>query len=244
MQQALNLQEVTFIAKDFLHNEFGIKRLPVIKMNSRLGRATLGRFMFSLDGSKKVEIEIATNIDSWSFQNKCSLLQGNISTVLHECVHYALFRKELPYDDGQVRFELELKKRGIKSNYTRDELQKKWRRKGSQLESILNEYDNNFIKDFKQYYEDIILQQRQQSQIICANTKQKKRAGCKGAKTVVVIDGVRIEKPSKSEMQRYIRKEYNLPADGYWFMVDELPKKHRSRVSYIEFDGTVIYNQS
>lgn len=255
INEALNLEEVTFIVTDFLNKEFDIQELPEIKMNGRLGRATLGRFKYTSIKPEKATktIEIATKLDHWSFSERShfgySKLQGNISTVLHECVHYALYQKEMDFHDGDVTFELALKSRCIKSNYKREELKRKWQRtqKGG-WQTILETYDEILTKDFKKHYEDIILAKRQEQQkeqmLVAANKKPKKRAGCKGAKTVVIIDGIRIEKPSKSEMQRYIRQEFGLPADGYWFMVDELPYKHRTRVTYVEFDGQVIYKQN
>lgn len=252
INEALNLQEVEFIVTDFLNKEFDIQELPEIKMNGRLGRATLGRFRCTNLKSKncKTTIEIATKLEHWSFsENKkygYSRLQGNISTVLHECVHYALYFKEMDFHDGDVTFELALKSRAIKSNYNREELKRKWMKNQPKAwKNILGAYDEMLVKDFKKHYEDIILAKRQEAKEVelqvAANTKPKKRAGCKGAKTVVIIDGIKIEKASKSEMQRYIRQEFGLPADGYWFMEDELPYKHRARVSYVEFDGQVIY---
>lgn len=159
MEKALDLQEATFIVKDFLHSEFGIKKMPTIKMNNRLGRSTLGQFVEAENRRKKSTIELATKIESWDFCTKHSLLQANISTLLHECIHYALYQKELPYDDGNVRFELELKQRGIHSNYTRDELKNKWKRK-SNVTQLLEQCDSCFVKDFKKHYETIILEQR------------------------------------------------------------------------------------
>lgn len=164
--ESLNLEEVTFIITDFLEKEFEIKELPIIKMNSRLGRGTLARFMWNgLDRKTSIKtIDVATKSEYWEIAAdlyKCdTALQCNISAVLHECVHYALYVKDADFRDGDVSFELELKKRSIISNYNKERLEKRWKRKGDNWLDAFNEYCSISTKRFDKDYERIILAKR------------------------------------------------------------------------------------
>lgn len=103
--------DLTQVAYKFLQLNYGLKLDIPIKRNNRL-RTTLGRYVISHD-DQPLRIEIAGN----------TLNYGTASSIIeilkHECIHYALHKKGLPYHDGDPLFEAELRKHHVPSTDTK-----------------------------------------------------------------------------------------------------------------------------
>lgn len=106
----ITLEELTQIAGDFLRANYGMALEIPIKRNNRL-RTAMGRFVWREDGTNQ-RIEIAGFMFNYAARDVI------IDTLKHECVHYALFTRDEPYDDGHPHFEAELGRHGINSTGT------------------------------------------------------------------------------------------------------------------------------
>lgn len=246
---ALNIQEMTIIAEDFLAKKYDIKLSESnleIKLNGRLGRRTLGWYKHSANMKK---IELCSDIKAFDFDSKYNNLQSNISTLLHELIHFSLHSLGKKYRDGQADFELELKKYHINSNYDKDAIFKKCEHiMGAEefktFSNLFEEYENakpNLIEE----YEKMILKLRKEQNAevyerIAANVVSS-TVTRKNIK--VIIDGKELTTKTKSQMAKLIREEYGYPADGWWFVQGELPKKYHSIVDYIAVDDVVLYQK-
>lgn len=97
-------------ANEFLRNEYDLGLEIPIKINNRLSKS-LGRYimMKSYDTGRlrPHSIEISGKIIKYDTKDFV------LDTLKHELVHYALFRKGAPYNDGDTFFENELKRLGI-----------------------------------------------------------------------------------------------------------------------------------
>ena len=105
----MHLHELTQIASTFLTREFGLELAIPIIINKRLKRA-LGRLTFRHDSP--VAIELAANLVIYHSNDVI------IDVLKHECVHYALFKKQLPFFDHDAYFENTLSRLNIKSTNT------------------------------------------------------------------------------------------------------------------------------
>lgn len=245
----LNIQEMKIISKDFLKKVYDIELEETnleIKLNGRLGRRTLGRFKHN---STLRLIEMCSDIKSFDYDSKYNNLQSNISTLLHELVHFSLHHLKKKYRDGQTDFELELIKYNINSNYNKDMLFKKF-------EHLLNvEEYKTFTSQFTKYeksksniiedYEKMILKLREeQSEEVYERISANVVSSTVTRKNIkVVINNEVLETKNKSQMTKLIREKFNMPADGWWFVQDELPKKYHEFVDLIQIDDLIIYSK-
>lgn len=101
-------------AKAFLKEAYDFDITIPIVVNNRLSR-TLGRFqrVTMMGESFSCRIEISGNMIKYYSYDEV------ISTLKHECIHYVLFEKGLPFQDGQPLFEKELAKHGSHSSGTK-----------------------------------------------------------------------------------------------------------------------------
>lgn len=96
-------RKLTSEAKSFLLDAYGIElNIPVL-VNGRLKRR-YGQFVYNQFTQQPIKIEIGKNYithQDW---------EAIRETLLHECIHYALFTLGKPFNDGDDVFEAELKK--------------------------------------------------------------------------------------------------------------------------------------
>lgn len=92
-------RELKLYASQFLKNTYDIDIDVPVKINHRL-RSTYGRFV--LRQGKPYSIEIA------SFVMDYADAPVILDILRHECIHYALFKKKLPYKDKDKLFKQEL----------------------------------------------------------------------------------------------------------------------------------------
>ncbi|MFJ8247342.1 SprT-like domain-containing protein [Peribacillus asahii] len=98
-------------ARKFLKEAYNLELEVPVLINGRL-KSTYGRFVHNRVQKRPVKIEISKNyIEHQEFETVRE-------TLLHECIHYALYMKGLPYKDGHPVFEAELKKWGSHSTGT------------------------------------------------------------------------------------------------------------------------------
>lgn len=102
---AMTIEELTEYAADFLRDNYDMELAIPILRNNRL-RTTMGRFIENHEGAAD-RIEIA------GYMFEYSAREVIIDTLYHECVHYALFERGEPSDDGEPYFEAELKRLDI-----------------------------------------------------------------------------------------------------------------------------------
>lgn len=98
-------------ARKFLKDNYKMDLNIPITINGRLSRS-LGKFVHRAAIRESVRIEISKKHLMYS------PLDDILSTIRHECIHYALFELGKPYRDGDVVFESELRKHGAKSTGT------------------------------------------------------------------------------------------------------------------------------
>ena len=109
-EQTLTIEELTEIATDFLRGNYGMElEIPIVR-NNRL-RTKMGIFYENRDGTSH-SIEIA------GYMFKYATREVLIDTLLHECIHYALFERGESYEDGHPYFEAELRRFGASSTGT------------------------------------------------------------------------------------------------------------------------------
>jgi len=111
---ALTLDDLKRIADEFLTQHYGMTLDIPLKRNNRL-RRSMGRFLTYVteDGGEEAR---AIEISGFMFDYAAESVTAD--TLLHECVHYALYRRGEPYDDGHPEFEAELKRHCIGSTET------------------------------------------------------------------------------------------------------------------------------
>lgn len=106
----MTIEELTEIASDFLRENYGMELGVPILRNNRL-RAKMGVFYENRDGTSN-SIEIA------GYMFKYATREVLLDTLYHECIHYALFDRGEPYNDGHPHFESELRRLGATSTGT------------------------------------------------------------------------------------------------------------------------------
>lgn len=104
-------KELETMCKDFLKKAYGLELTVPVKINNRLSRS-LGRFVYNAREELPVSIEFA------GFYLENGTEEQIISTIKHECIHYALFVLGKPHRDGNPYFENELRKHGSCSTNT------------------------------------------------------------------------------------------------------------------------------
>lgn len=109
VDEAKALRDVRSYAKNFLKESYDIDLDIPVELNGRLS-SSLGRFIHT--SSRAVKMDFSKNLI------KYYEMEEIIGTIKHECVHYALFLKNKPFDDGDDYFEKELKKHGAPSTMT------------------------------------------------------------------------------------------------------------------------------
>lgn len=105
--ETFTIEELTGIARKFLWDNYGLTLEIPIQKNNRLRRA-MGRYMATWE-DEPLRIEIA------GFMFEHAHPSVIISTLKHECIHYAMHVKDEPYSDGHPHFEAELRKHGANS---------------------------------------------------------------------------------------------------------------------------------
>lgn len=105
--------ELVGSATAFLKECYDIDLQIPIKVNKRL-ITSLGRFRYYKSESKKrpLSIELSGKLLEYGTADQI------ISTLKHECIHYALYMLDKPHKDGQPTFENELKKHSACSTGT------------------------------------------------------------------------------------------------------------------------------
>lgn len=105
--EALSIAELTEIAREFLRDNYGLAlEIPIVR-NNRLRRA-MGRYMATWD-----DVPLRIEIAGFMFEHAHPIVI--ISTLKHECIHYAMHVKGKPYSDGHPHFEAELREHGASS---------------------------------------------------------------------------------------------------------------------------------
>jgi hypothetical protein len=112
-------------ARTFLSEAYGMTLDIPLKINGRL-KKTLGWFEVRktqfIDGSierKALDIEISAQYVTLAALDGQRGIENLLSTVRHECIHYALFSQGRPYGDGEAEFESELRKHNTGSTNTK-----------------------------------------------------------------------------------------------------------------------------
>ncbi len=104
-------KELTSQARNFLQEAYGLElKIPVV-VNGRL-KNIHGRFLHQRNRKESLRIEIGKN---YIKNQPWELIKA---TLIHECVHYALYELDKPYRDGEQYFERELRKHGSHSTHT------------------------------------------------------------------------------------------------------------------------------
>jgi SprT-like protein len=104
-------RKLTNEAKKFLIDAYGIQLDIPVRVNGRL-KSTHGVFKHKSSRKESMSIEIGkTYIENHPWETV-------YSTLKHECIHYYLYERDLPYKDGHPYFENELKKHGSHSTGT------------------------------------------------------------------------------------------------------------------------------
>lgn len=97
----MSQKEIENFCKMFLKEQYDLMLVIPVKINSRLS-STLGVFFHGKGRNKPNRIEF----------NKKFMENGStddiIQVIVHECVHYALYMLDKPYNDGDSYFEEEL----------------------------------------------------------------------------------------------------------------------------------------
>lgn len=98
-------------AREFLMDAYGLElKIPVL-INSRL-KSKNGVFWHRTNRKESLRIEISkTYIEHQEWKTV-------LSTLKHECIHYALYEMDKPYEDGTPTFEAEIVKHGSHSTGT------------------------------------------------------------------------------------------------------------------------------
>lgn len=132
-------QELTTASKEFLLKSYGIDLIIPIKVNKRL-KTTLGRFRHYRNTNKPVDIELSGRLLEYG------TIEQILSTLKHECIHYALYMLNKPYKDGQATFENELKKHNANSTGTQRLVDKRYIYACGcrEYESYTNRYSKNY----------------------------------------------------------------------------------------------------
>lgn len=108
--EALTIEELTEIAREFLRVNYGLALEIPIQRNNRLRRA-MGWYMATWD-DEPLRIEIAGKAMEYGANEYI------IGILRHELIHYALDVKGEPNDDGHPHFEAELQKHGAPTTNT------------------------------------------------------------------------------------------------------------------------------
>lgn len=104
-------RKLEYTARKFLMEAYGMELSIPVVINPRL-KSTFGRFIHRIHGRKSVRIEMGKNyIAHYDWKNI-------YETLIHECIHHALYEKGLPHRDGEKTFEDELVKHGSHSTGT------------------------------------------------------------------------------------------------------------------------------
>ncbi|MET3658465.1 SprT-like domain-containing protein [Sporosarcina psychrophila] len=104
----MTIEELTEIASTFLRDNYAMDLdIPIVR-NNRL-RTVMGRFISAYRGG-------ATRIEIAGFVIEHGDRGIIIDTLYHECIHYALFERGEPNDDGHPHFESELREHSVGSS--------------------------------------------------------------------------------------------------------------------------------
>lgn len=95
-------------ARIFLKEAYNFELAIPIQVNGRI-KSTYGRFMHKATIKQSLRIEMSKNYIEHQEWNTIR------ETLIHECIHYALYERDLPYKDGEFYFENELRKHGSHS---------------------------------------------------------------------------------------------------------------------------------
>lgn len=104
-------QAVTEYARKFLKSAYDMDLEIPIVINGRL-KSVFARFIWRKSDKKPLRLEFSKNYIMYHEPIKI------LETIKHECIHYALFVKGLPFRDGDSYFEKELVKHGSHSTGT------------------------------------------------------------------------------------------------------------------------------
>lgn len=98
-------------AREFLMRAYGLDLDIPVKINGRL-KSSHGRFTHSGSRKESIKIEISkTYIEHYDWETI-------YKTLVHECIHYALYELDKPYRDGTPLFESEIIKHNSHSTKT------------------------------------------------------------------------------------------------------------------------------
>ena len=99
----MNQEQIEKYARRFLSTAYKLGLCIPIVINPRLS-STLGQFLYNKTNNRPVRLEFS----------KKYLINGNLNDIKkmikHECIHYAMFIMNKPFNDGDPYFEAELKK--------------------------------------------------------------------------------------------------------------------------------------
>lgn len=110
----ITMSELENYANEFLNKNYNMSLNVPLVVNGRL-KKTYGRFRYTINrvtgATKEVSVEL----------NKTFIIHNSKEAVFnvlrHELIHFALFKLNKPFDDGQSYFENELKKHNTYSQY-------------------------------------------------------------------------------------------------------------------------------
>lgn len=108
------------LAKDLCKEHWGLDLTIPVKINGRL-RKLFARFTGALIYQNGKETRKPKSIDISSFASKHFKDEAIVDVLKHELCHYACFVNNKPFKDGDVYFEMELKRVGACSNTTSKE---------------------------------------------------------------------------------------------------------------------------
>jgi len=113
MLMTVSLYEMKRFASDFLMSTYGLQLTVPLELNGRL-KTTKGRFVWYTRSRKPKVVEM----NKFFVQNNTD--EVVLDVLKHELVHYALFMKGIPHQDGAPTFERELRRLGVVSQSTID----------------------------------------------------------------------------------------------------------------------------
>lgn len=111
IENEINHAQIVEYASRFLKEAYNMELEIPIVINGRL-KSSFGRFIWRKSDKKPLRLEFSKN---YIMHHEPIKILG---TIKHECIHYALFVKGLPFRDGDDYFEKELIKHGSHSTGT------------------------------------------------------------------------------------------------------------------------------
>lgn len=104
----MNTQQLEIYAEDFLRENFNLTLDVPLRISKRM-KSKLGVFSIKYNRNKVLSSEIVLSYN-FIINNDTEAI---LDVLYHECVHYALYKKRLPFRDSDPEFINTLERLGI-----------------------------------------------------------------------------------------------------------------------------------